>query len=208
VLVLLIASALAGCAVNAGQRDAAAAFGKSASTLAAGVQSAYAHAAQDESNLRTAKYVVLDYLQDFDPAPISNGDYKRPLIKLGPKDIPGRYAAAAALAAYGQAITTLLDSKTQESNLATATATFTTSLNNMPSKTLARAGITTADIADIGSLIMTFGDLYLDFQREQALQQLVPRAEPIVTKLCTLLRRTSTPMPVCSAPSTQTTSIT
>lgn len=189
IAIVLVGAALSGCAVTSGQLSAAATFGKSASTLADGAKSAYAQAQLDEANLRTSKYVVLNYLQNFDPSPIKKGDYKTPLIRLGPKDIPGRYAAANALAAYGQALTTLLDSKTQESDLATATGKLTTSLKSIPAKTLAQAGITSADITDLGNLITSFGDIYLDFRREQVLEQVVPKAEPIVTKLCTLFER-------------------
>lgn len=183
--VLPVSALLAGCATS-GQLDAAAAFAKSASTLGQGVKTAYTQAVQDEANLRTAKYVVLNYLENFDTSPIAKGAYKTPLIRLGPKDIPGRYAAADALTAYGQALTTLLNSKTQESNLATATSTFTASLKNIPAKTLTQVGITSNDITDIGNLITSIGDIYLDFRREQVLQQVVPKAAPIVTKLCTL----------------------
>jgi hypothetical protein len=172
----IVVQLLTGCAVTSGQLDAATAFGKSASTLAEGVKSAYSQAAQDEANLRTAKYVVL----------FGSGDYKKPLIALNPKDIPGRYAAADALAAYGQALTTLLDSKTQETDLATAASKLTGSLKNIPAKTLKEAKITPADVTDIGSIITSVGDLYLNYRREQVLEIVVPKAEPLVTKLCLL----------------------
>jgi hypothetical protein len=71
-------------------------------------------------------------------------------------------------------------------NLASATSSFTSALKSIPTSTLKDAGITSADITDIGSLITSFGDIYLDFYREQILEQVVPKAEPIVTKLCTL----------------------
>jgi hypothetical protein len=181
--------AAGGCAVTSGQLDAAATFAKSASTLAEGVKSVYAQSAQDEANLRTAKFVVLSRLDHFNPGSIGNRDYETPLIRLSPQEIPGRYAAADALAAYGQALTTLLDSKTQETDLATAAGKLTASLKSVPTKTLKDAHISAADITDIGSLITSLGDLYLDYRREQVLETVVPRAEPVVTRLCNLFAR-------------------
>jgi hypothetical protein len=59
VVLLSLASLLSACGVTRGQLEAAATFGKSATALADGVKNAYAQAAQDEADIRTAKYVVL-----------------------------------------------------------------------------------------------------------------------------------------------------
>jgi len=175
-----VGACLAGCATS-GQLNAAAAFATSASTLGQGVKTAYTQAAQTEANLRTATYIVSKNASD-----ITQYKYTTPLFGISPKDIPGRYAAANALTAYGQALTTLLDSKTQETNLATASGNFTAALKGIPATTLSQLRISSADITDVGNLITSLGDIYLDFRREQVLQQLVPKAAPIVNKLCSL----------------------
>lgn len=183
----LFALVLTGCGVSREQLEAAGTFGQSAAALATGTKAAYAQAAQDELTVRTATYVVLSARTDVDdPTPIKNRAYRTPLVRLGPKDIAGRYAAAAALAAYGEALATLLDSKTQEGDLATASDKFTTALKGIPATTLAEAKITTADIDFVGKVITTAGDLYLDYRRRQVLEQVVPKAAPIVNKLCSL----------------------
>jgi hypothetical protein len=188
-VILCIAALLGGCGVTRGQLEAAATFGKSASALADGVKNAYAQAAQDEADVRTAKWVVLSSRQNFDPTPIRSGSYRTPLIRLSPKDISGRYAAASALTAYGQALTTLLDVKSQEGDLASATDKLTGALKGIPAKTLSQARVTPTEIDNVGRLITVFGDLYLDYRRREVLELIVPKTEPIVTKLCAMFGR-------------------
>ena len=192
-LILFVAGALSACGVTRNEFEAAAVFGKSASALADGATSAYAQAVQDEADLRTARFTVLNARQNFDTTPILQKDYEKPLISLSKADIPGRYAAAAALTAYGKALTTLLDVKTQEGDLASATDKFTEALKGIPSQTLNRARIKPSDIDDFGKLITAFGDLYLDYRRRETLELIVPNAEPIVTKLCLLFARDFNP---------------
>lgn len=176
-----MAGALAGCAVTRNQLDAATAFAQSTSTLGTSAQNAYSQAAAAEATLTTEYYIA-----HATPQAIKNDDYIKPRIALARKKIPGRYAAAAALAAYGHVLTTLLDSKTQESDLASATSAFTGALKSIPAKTLKDAGIKAAQITNVGNLITSFGDIYLEVYREKVLRQVVPKAEPIVKRLCTL----------------------
>lgn len=184
--ILLAAGFAGGCATTSNELQAAATFAKTASTLSSSVQTAYTQAAQDEANFQTSRYVVLSSRHNFDLTPIYNREYKSPRVPLGPKDIAGRYAAAAALAAYGQALTTLLDSKSQETDLSTATGKLTAALKSIPSATLARAHITSAEITNVGNLITAVGDLYLDFRRQQVLETVIPHSAPVVANLCAL----------------------
>ncbi len=188
---LCIALSLMGCGVTRGQLEAVSTFGKSATALADGVKSAYVQAAQDEGDLRTAQYVVLFRDNDFKPDPIRSHPpaYTRPLVRLAAKDIAGRLAAASALTAYGQALTTLLDAKSQEGDLASATDKLTASLKGIPTQTLKNAQVTAGEIDDVGKLITSFGDLYLDYRRREVLEQVVPIAEPVVTKICVMFER-------------------
>jgi len=189
--ILLAASAalLTGCGVLSAQLEAASTFAKSTSQLADSAKSAYLQAGQDESTLRVVRYAVLGNPQD-SPKLISAGNYQKPLLNLMPSyiSIKGRLDAAAALSAYGQALTALLDSKTQEGDLAAATDKFTAALKSIPAKDLTAAGIKTAEIDSAGAILKAFGNLYLDYRRREALEQVVPATEPVVTKLCKMFR--------------------
>ena len=116
--------------------------------------------------------------------------YKDPIVRLDPKnEIKGRLAAAAALTAYGQALTALLDKKTQEGELAAATDKLTSALKAIPSSVLKDAKISADNIDGLGKVLVSFGDIYLDYRRREVLQTVVPVAEPIVNNICRLFAK-------------------
>jgi hypothetical protein len=172
---VFIASALAllvaACGVSRGELEAAGTFGKSASALADSVKTAYAQGAQDDADLRAARYAL------------KGGSYEsqqqRRLVQF-----KGRIAAANVLGSYGQALSKLLDSKSQDAEVAAATDKLAASLKGLPKSTLAQTGIGAAEIDSAGKILTVFVQFYLDHKRREVLQQIVPAVEPIVTRLC------------------------
>jgi hypothetical protein len=177
---------LAACGVTRDQLDAVGAFGKSTGKLANGVKDAYAQADQDEVDLRLAQQITSVLTSD--PAIILKS-YGARRFDLSAKKIKGRLAAADALSAYGTALSTLLDSKTQESNFSDAATSLTAAIKGLPPSLLADAGITGDDVAGVGAIVVAFGKLALDARRREVLEEVVPAAEPVVTKICLLFGR-------------------
>jgi hypothetical protein len=177
---------LASCGVTRGQLDAVGAFGKSAGKLASGVKDAYAQADRDEVDLRLAKQITS--VSTSDPAVILKA-YGARRFDLSTQKIKGRLAAADALQAYGTALSTLLDSKTQEGDFSDAATSLTTAIKGLPASLLADAGITSGDVAGVGAIVVAFGKFALDARRREALEEVVPVAEPVVTKICLLFGR-------------------
>ena len=168
---IIIAAPLQGCGVTRNESEAAGVFSKSASTLADSVKTAYSQAAQDEADLRAVRYVV------------GSGAYERSQ-SLGITTIKGRMAAANVLASYGAALSTLLDVKTQESDISGATDKLASAVKGIPSSLLKEASITSTEIDNAGKIFTVAAQFYLDYRRRQVLQEVVPSLEPIVTKLC------------------------
>jgi hypothetical protein len=166
-----IAVSVSGCGVTRDQTDAAGAFSKSAIALADTVKTAYAEAPQDEADLRAARYVI-------------SGPPYAPPQSLGITELKGRLAAASVLSAYGHALSTLLDVKTQEADISAASGKLAGALKGLPKSFLAQTSITTAEIDSAGQLLTVFIGFYLDYRRREILEQIVPSMEPIVTKLC------------------------
>jgi hypothetical protein len=166
-----IALLVAGCGVTPNQTEAAGQFSKSAVALADTVKTAYSQAPQDDADFRAARYLI------------SNGAYEE-AKSGGITTLTGRLAAATVLAAYGQALSTLLDAKTQHSDVSNATAKLAASVKGLPPAVLAQTSINTSEIDSAGTILTVGIDIYLDYRRRQVLQQIVPAMEPIVTKLC------------------------
>jgi hypothetical protein len=185
----LLCLTLAACGVTRDQLDAVGAFGKSATTLADGVKAGYTQAEQNEVDLRLAQYIVYERGPPSDtPTQILSG-FRKPLFDLSKAKIKGRTAAAEALDAYGKALSTLVDSKSQESDFSTAVTSLTGAVKNLPSSVLSTAGITSSEIDGIGKVVVAVGDLALDVRRRQVLEEVVPAAQPVVTKICRMFGR-------------------
>ena len=181
--------ALAACGVTRDQLDAVGAFGKSATTLADGVKAGYTQAEQNEVDLRLAQYIVYERGPPSDtPTQILSG-FRKPLFDLSKTKIKGRAAAAEALDAYGKALSTLVDSKSQESDFSTAVTSLTGAVKNLPGSVLSTAGITSSELDGIGKVVVAVGDLALDLRRRQVLEEVVPAAQPVVTKICRMFGR-------------------
>jgi hypothetical protein len=178
-MTMVLCLALAGCGVTRNQSGAVGTFGTSATLLASGAKTAYAQALTDESDLwLVSKVSVL-------------GDdrlYRQQTQGWVSKNFKGRVAAADALAAYGAALTALVDSKTQESELSAAEDKLTVALKGIPARFLTAANITTGEIDNVSKAFLAVGELYLDAKRREILERVIPAAEPIVTRLCTLFR--------------------
>lgn len=184
-VICTLASFTAGCGVHRDQ-EAAASFSKSASAFAATLKTAYTQAPQDEADLRAARYIIAPGLR-----PNGSTNYEKPRA-LGGFDITmvkGRLAAAEALSSYGQALATLLDVQTQETDIAAATGKLAAALKNVPQSYLADASITAADIDNAGKVLTVFIDVYLNYRRREVLALVVPAMEPIVAELCTKFER-------------------
>jgi hypothetical protein len=185
----LLCLALAACGVTRDQLDAVGAFGKSATTLAGGAKAAYAQAAQNEADLRLAQYVVYEQGSSSDsPRQIFN-DFRKPLFDLSKTRIKGRTAAAEALEAYGKALSTLVDSKSQDSDFSTAVTSLAGAIKGLPKSALSAAGITSGEIDGIGKVVISLGELALDVRRREVLEAVVPAAQPVVTKICRMFGR-------------------
>jgi hypothetical protein len=201
IVILAFSLALAGCGVTRDQLDAAGAFGKSAATLADGVKDAYAQADQAEIETRLASHIVAvtqanatgkipstetiwNSYVGRDPA--SKKWLNRPFAATR---IGGRLAAAEALKAYGKALETLLDSKTQEKDFSDAVTSLSGAVKGLPESLRKTAGITPDDINGVGAIVVALGNIALDYQRRKALEEVVPAAEPTVTKICALFSR-------------------
>jgi hypothetical protein len=166
---------LAGCGITRNQSGAVGTFGKSATLLAWGAKTAYAQALIDEGDLwLVSKVSALD----------NDRLYRQKTQGWVSKNFKGRTAAADALAAYGAALTALIDSKTQESDLSAAADKLTVALKGIPAHFLTEANITTAEIDNVSKAFVAVGELYLDAKRREILQKVIPAAEPIVTRLC------------------------
>jgi hypothetical protein len=184
-----LALVLAACGVTRDQLDAVGAFGKSASTLADGVKTAYTQAAQNEADLRLAQYIVYERGRPSDTPQQIFADFKKPLFDLSKTKIKGRTAAAGALDAYGKALSTLVDSKSQDSDFSTAVTGLAGAVKNLPASVLSSAGITGSELDGIGKIIVSVGELALDIRRRQVLEEVVPAAQPVVTKICRMFGR-------------------
>jgi hypothetical protein len=178
-MTMVLCLVLAGCGVTRNQFGAVDTFGKSATLLASGAKTAYAQALTDESDLWLVSNVSL-----------LNNDrlYRQKTQGWVSKNFKGRTAAADALAAYGAALTALVDSKTQESDLSAAEDKLTVALKGIPAPFLKAANITSGEIDNVGKAFLVVGELYLDAKRRQILEKVIPAAEPIVTRLCNLFR--------------------
>jgi hypothetical protein len=174
-LIAAAALSLAACGVSRNELKAANAFGKSASALADTVKTAYAQGAQDEADLRAGEFIV------------SGGEYFR-----GDRNtiaqFKGRLAAANVLASYGQALSTLLDAKSQNSDIASSIDKLVASVKGLPESAFSAFGIKTSDIDGAGKILAFVFEFYLDEKRREVLQQVVPVMEPIVTRLCLKFR--------------------
>jgi hypothetical protein len=166
-----IALFIVGCGVSREQTEAAGQFSKSAVALADTVKTAYTQAPQDDADFRAARYLIFD------------GNYEK-AKSGGITTLTGRLAAATVLAAYGQALSTLLDAKTQASDVSSATTKLAAAVKGLPQSVLAETSITGSDVDGAGNILAIAIDFYLDFRRRQTLEQIVPAMEPIVTKLC------------------------
>jgi hypothetical protein len=186
VVAVALCLAVASCGVTRDQLDAVGAFGKSATTLADGVKAAYLQAEQNEQDLRLAQYVAFERGEP--PSKIVDG-IRRPLFDLSKGKIKGRTAAAAALEAYGNALSTLTDSKAQESDFSTAVTSLIGAIKGLPTPVLSAAGITGGELDGVGKVVVAFGEVALDLRRRQVLEEVVPAAEPVVTKLCRMFGR-------------------
>jgi hypothetical protein len=174
--------ALAACGVTRDQLDAVGAFGKSATTLADSVKAAYTQAEQNEIDLRLAQYIAYEKGSPSDtPRQILQGLQKERVFDLSKSKIKGRTAAAGALEAYGNALSTLVDSKSQDSDFSAAVTSLAGAIKGLPKST---AGITNSEIDGIGKVIVSVGELALDARRRQVLEEVVPAAQPVVTKIC------------------------
>jgi hypothetical protein len=181
--------ALGACGVTRDQLDAVGAFGKSATTLADGVKAAYSQAEQNEADLRLAQYIVYERGGPSDtPKQILDG-FRKPLFNLSKTKIKGRMAAAGALDAYGKSLATLVDSKSQESDFSTAVTSLAGAVKSLPTSVRSAAGITGSEIDGIGKVIVSVGELALDLRRRQVLEEVVPAAQPVVTKICKMFGR-------------------
>jgi len=177
---------LASCGVTGDQAKAVTEFGSSASTLASGIKATYAQAADDVAQLYSEQFVI--------PTPgiaarVHAGQFATTESFYGPflpQNIQGRTKAAAALGAYGTALTTLIDAKTQNADFSAAVTKLTGALKSIPATTLTEAGITTKQIDGVGSVLVALGEAYLDWKRRQTLEAVVPAASPVVGKLCAL----------------------
>jgi hypothetical protein len=185
-IAVMLCTSLAACGVTRDQLDAVGAFGKSAGTLASGVKDAYAQADQNEVDLRLAQQIAS--VSTSDPAVILKA-YGVRRFDLSAKKIKGRLAAAEALSAYGAALTTLLDSKTQDSDFSDAATSLTAAIKGLPTSLLGDAGITGDEVAGVGAVVVAFGKIALDIRRREVVEQVVPAAEPVVTKICLLFGR-------------------
>jgi hypothetical protein len=181
--------ALAACGVTRDQLDAVGAFGKSATSLADSVKAAYTQAEQNEIDLRLAQYIAYEQGSPSDtPKQILEG-FRKPLFDLSKSKIKGRTAAAGALEAYGNALSTLVDSKSQDSDFSTAVTSLAGAVKGLPKSALSAAGITGSEIDGIGKVIVSVGELALDARRRQVLEEVVPAAQPVVTKICRMFGR-------------------
>ena len=183
-IAVVLCTSLAACGVTRDQLDAVGAFGKSASTLANSVKDAYAQADQNEVDLRLAQQIAS--VSTSDPAVILRA-YGVRRFDLSAKKIKGRLAAAEALSAYGVALATLLDSKTQDSDFSDAATSLTAASRGC--RPPAQRGITGDEVAGVGAVVVAFGKIALDIRRREVIEQVVPAAEPVVTKICLLFGR-------------------
>jgi hypothetical protein len=170
-MAVVAALLVANCSATRNETEAAATFSKSAAALADAVKTAYAQAPQDEADLRAGRYVTSDH------------SYER-AQSLGITTLKGRMAAATVLSAYGQSLATLLDVKTQETNISTATGQLSAAVKGLPKSVLTQTSITASEIDTAGKVLTIAIEAYLDYRRREVLQQIVPVMEPIVTKLC------------------------
>ena len=173
------ATLLPACAVIHAEIEAAGAFGKSAATLAESVKSAYAQAPQDEADIRAGKFLVR----------ANNDDYYPRAGALGITTFDGRLAAAGVLSAYGQALSSLLDSKTQNADIVAATDKLAAAVKRLPADVRGKARITDAEIVNAGKVLTVVAEAYVDFLRLEAIRSTVPALEPTVTKLCNMFAR-------------------
>lgn len=170
---------LSGCGVTRNQADAVGTFGKSTSLLASGVKAAYVQARTDENDLWLVARIS---------AQQNDRLYRQKSRGWIASNFKGRAAAADALAAYGAALSALIDTKAQEADLSAAAEKLTVALKGIPSSILSSANITTSEIDGVGKAFVSIGELYLDARRRQILDRVIPSAEPIVSRLCTLFR--------------------
>jgi hypothetical protein len=186
---LFLCLAFAACGVTRDQLDAVGAFGKSATTLADGVKAAYLQAEQNEVDLRLAQYIVYERGDPSDTPKRILEDFRKPLFDLSKTKIKGRTAAATALDAYGTALSTLVDSKSQDSDFSTAVTSLVGAVKGLPNSVLSTAGITGSELDALGKVVVVLGEVALDLRRRQVLEEIVPAAEPVVTKLCKMFGR-------------------
>ena len=188
-LVAALGLMLAACGVTRDQLDTVGAFGKSATKLADGVKAAYTQAAQNEVDLRLAQYIAYERGGPNDSPSQIIRSFRDPLFDLSKKRTKGRTAAATALDAYGKALSTLTDSKSQDSDFSTAVTSLIGAVKGVPSSVLSTAGITSSELDGLGKIVVVFGEFALDVRRRQVLEDVVPAAEPVVTKLCRMFGR-------------------
>jgi hypothetical protein len=93
------------------------------------------------------------------------------------------------LEAYGNALSTLVDSKSQDSDFSAAVTSLAGAIKGLPKSALSAAGITGSEIDGIGKVIVSVGELALDARRRQVLEEVVPAAQPVVTKICRMFGR-------------------
>jgi hypothetical protein len=116
-------------------------------------------------------------------------NYRKRRFDVSTGKIKGRIAAADTLAAYGVALATLVDSKTQDSDFSDAVTSLSAAVKGLPQSFRNDAGITDDDVAGVGSVVVAFGKIALDARRREVLEDVVPAAEPMVTKICQLFAR-------------------
>lgn len=192
VICVLICTLLSGCGLSSEQRQAATAFGSSASAFGTLAGNQLTTMQSGSAALILAAYTT-------DPKqvwPGKNVNYDQLLLgKLTPKRIAVRQQAAKAISDYGQAISSLV-STDPTNNLQSAASSLDTSLKALPADLKV---VSNADIDVLTKLIQQGGSILVDQMKADALRQIVPKFHLQIERLCSLLSQDFNPTGGASA---------
>jgi len=99
------------------------------------------------------------------------------------KDVVVRTQAASALREYGELLQALVDD-TQEKELQTASDNFVASVRGLPGT---EKKLSDNQLNGIGQAVREVGSLVVEWKKKQAIEHIVPEADPQVAALCDLL---------------------
>lgn len=183
-VLIVLASVLAGCALTSAQKAAVGQFSDSAATLG-DVTSSELMAMRDGTVKMTTERLLLGG-KSKDP---NLGDQTSLDRGFELKRVEAVSGATRALAAYGKSLAALVND-TQSAELKAASNEFVASFGRVPT---AKNHIDDQQLEAIGTVIQDVSGFWIEWKRKQAVKTIVEKSQKAVDHLCDLLIRDFNP---------------